>query len=221
MANEDFTTYTEEDPSSHLTVIASKIDWIAFNRSEAAWVVSDKGVNHFDGDFTHLFELFVDTGTSGFSIYAPSLSNTLGSIADVVTASGYTIHGNIYESGAGYVVYVGEHDAGTWSGSASMSLSNDTLYYCKFQRDVNIGANGTIYIYVYSDADRTTLVDSESFALTSDTDFRYCYGIQSRESGDDTQTGYIQNLDLQEAAGGNAPTGVIYGPLHGPLAGPI
>ncbi|KKM45260.1 hypothetical protein LCGC14_1561000 [marine sediment metagenome] len=55
------------------------------------------------------------------------------------------------------------------------------------------------------------------------TAFRYAFGAWSYNAGAGARsiTGYMANYDLQEAVGGNAPTGTIYGPLFGPLGGPI
>ena len=48
MAVEDFTTYTEVDPNSRITVSSTKVTWASVQRDEDAYVYKDKGVNYFD-----------------------------------------------------------------------------------------------------------------------------------------------------------------------------
>ena len=75
----------------------------------------------------------------------------------------------------------------------------NTDYYPKVKRDEAVGTYGTIYAYIYSDADRTSLSDTLSVALHEKRDFRYIYGINSLGADNNyVCTGYVKNLDLQE-----------------------
>jgi hypothetical protein len=56
MALEDYTTYTEEDPSGNFSVSANSITITNLEKEANAWVVDSKGSGHFDADFSHDFE---------------------------------------------------------------------------------------------------------------------------------------------------------------------
>jgi len=65
--------------------------------------------------------------------------------------------------------------------------------YCTFKR---IGSTATLDLY--SDSDRTTLVDALSITCETGSK-RYFYALASRDTaanGDDTQTGYVQNFEI-------------------------
>lgn len=49
MAIENFTTYTEDDSTGVLTVVAAKITGLNVDRDITAFVNDDKGVNNYDG----------------------------------------------------------------------------------------------------------------------------------------------------------------------------
>jgi len=98
-------------------------------------------------------------------------------------------------------------------GSDEYAAAINTTYYNKVKRDEAIGDNGTLYMYIYSDAGRTNLLDTLSVALTSKVDFRYFYVAQNTDTGGaDECYGWLENLDLQEASTGFAHSvGLIMG----------
>jgi len=51
--DEDFSTYTEEDPETLVTVTSSRVTWAGTAPNNVAYVCDDKTADHFDGDFTH------------------------------------------------------------------------------------------------------------------------------------------------------------------------
>lgn len=203
MAAENFTTYTEVDPNSHITVTsAARIDFAGLAKNEDAWCSSDKGVGHFASDFEHLAEIQMTSsagtdGTAGFI----TLSNILDDIQGIKTASGDALYCRWEEGGA--TLYVWEDIAGT-SYFSSYVGSYATPYYIKFKRDEAVGTYGTLYLYIYSDSARTNLLATRSIALHEKEDFRYLFAGHSRNmalSGH-TTTGYIKDLDLQETGAG-------------------
>ncbi len=88
MANENFTTYTEVDPNSRITKTSTKVTWAALDRNETAYVYKDKGVDFFDGDFTHLLTVYMTTLVNGSYVYAWALTNDLNSIRVIDNANG-------------------------------------------------------------------------------------------------------------------------------------
>jgi len=208
---EDFTTYTENDANGRFTVTSSKIDVSGLRRDDQGhYVYKDKGVNHFDGDFEFLFEASVaDVGSDDSSwMYMVMVANAVNDFKGLEGASEDCIAADVYPyrpNDGDYRWGLQELDSGTgYLDYSYAGYTFDTLYYLTLKRDENVGTYGTAYLYVYSDAARTTLVDSYSIALhTSKKDYQYIYGVSARgdsPTAAEAITGYVQNLDLQEAA---------------------
>lgn len=190
MVTEDFTTWTETDPGDDITVTSTKVD---FNlpRNVISYVYSDKGAGHFDGDFEHLFELYIDSYGNGM-VATWMLSNQ---IAPIVTQNNH-IELWIHNSG---LVGLREEYSSTDYSDTTISCNVDTLYYLKIKRDEAVGTYGTIYCYIYSDASRETLVDTLSVALHEKIDWQYIYAVCGRnDSLTENVVAYVQNMDLQE-----------------------
>ena len=196
MAIEDFTTYIEVDSGSSLTVTSSTITGSTVTRTEDALVYKDKGVNHFDGDFTHL----IDLNTSSVASFALAVSWALTNDIDDLKA---LLDGNKD------FIYI-QHQVGTqyllserFSGSTFFdfaTLTDGQTYYVTINRDESIIPHGQLSCFIYSDSGRTTLVDTLLLALHAKLDFRYVYGIMSFNDGNAGSTDItISNLNLQEA----------------------
>jgi hypothetical protein len=197
MAIEDFSTYTETDPNSKIAVTSSKIDVSAIDRGDNAYVYDDKGSNFFDGDFEFLFEGYIDSATTnGYHAMACALANVNNKVStDTNDDQGI----RMYREGSASRFLVQEQDGSNGYQTSTGDLSLDTLYYLTLERDEAVGTYGTLYLYTYSDSDRTTLEGSASVALhSSKKDFRYIYGWTNRGDGSGSPwTGYVQDLDLQ------------------------
>ncbi len=208
MSIENFTTYSETDPNSHITIdSATKVSYAGLTLGEQAWVNIDKTANHFAGDFEHLCKVriissVVDEGNP--YVYVWGVSNANNDLYTIQGASGSFLAVRATNAAGVYSLGVIECDSGSPNGGASITITADTDYYLKIKRDEAVGDYGTLYCYVYSDASRETLVGTSSYALnTSKKDFRYVYAVSSRNGGEtSTITGNIESLDLQE--------GVVY-----------
>jgi len=220
---EDFTSASwkygvpQSDPDSELTVIASKVTVTTMARSEDAFFYSDKDSGHFNGNFEHLLEGFVDSGSSnsaGVIIWA--LSDSTDSYLDIVGASGDLIGLQIGAGGGDLsgkcVTYLREVDGGTEYYDFSALPLEDVLHFFEVERDEDIAAYGTAYVYICTGEhwdDGGTQIDTLTLALhTSKKDFQNIYSIMGKTSptGLDYVTCYMQNLDLQE---GGAETQTI------------
>lgn len=62
-AYEDFTTYTETDPNSRITVTNSTYISASLNSNEDAYVYLQRGVDHFSGNFSYRIDMYVDNAT--------------------------------------------------------------------------------------------------------------------------------------------------------------
>jgi len=207
---EDFTTYTEEDSAGVLTITSSRITAAALDMDLDAWVYKDKGEGHFDGDFEHLVECYCDDMTANYTSAAIwAVTDYIGDWYD-----GLSGHSGIYVMFIelnGPLLRLTEIDSGSehtdeWTGAA-----DDTQYWLKIKRDEAVGTYGTAYCYVYSDSERTNLLDTLQKALhSSKKDFRYVYGMTGCNEPKSNREfyGWSQNLDLQE---GGAAAAVVYG----------
>ncbi len=208
MALENFSAYTEVDPNSRISKTATRVTWTSIVREEIAHVSSDKGVNHFDGDFTHLLTVnasVVDNG--GLSVHW-AISNVVDSFKGLQDASEDGLFINFLGGASAVTLNLQEMDGGSITGDQYTYTLGTTLYL-KITRDESIGTYGTIFCFIYSDAARTVLVDTLSVTLnTSKKDFRYIYGFQSWEQSADSAlvTGYTENMSLFKADAGYVAT---------------
>lgn len=210
-AYEDFSTYTEADANSRLTVTSSKVTWTNFSRYDTDhYVYKDYGSNHFNGDFEHLLSMQI-TGYSGDYGYAGAwaMANVVDDWSGLQGASesGLFVHQQ-HNTGTANAMACREVDSGSYYDSSYYSISLNTYYYLKIKRDESVGTYGTLYTYIYSDSSRTTLLTTLSVALHSNKkDFRYLYGFQGGGWSDLSGrliSGFSENLDIQESS--PAPT---------------
>ena len=198
MALEDFTTYSETDPTSKITVTSTKVDVAAIPEEDDAFVVDDKGVGHFDGDFEHLTEFYLNSSTTnGISALMWQLANS----ATMVSTGG-----GPHQFVRAYDDSTPQACAGDATAQDCVNWNTDTLYYCIVERDESIGTYGTLYCYFYTDSGRTTLAFTSTQTLAvAKYDWRYIYAFSNygNSVGSYVWTGYSQNFDLQE--GGTGP----------------
>ncbi len=212
MATEDFLTYDETDPDGDLAVTTDRVTASTLDKGEVAHLSDDKGVDHFSGDFEHLFVMFNNSASQNGSEGHPwAVANVQDSSQNIDNANGSTLFIQIFAASTDFFAVIVEIDGGTFNSTAGLSLSDDTEYFCTVERDESIGSFGQLELRVYSDSGRTMLVDSDTLALsTSKKDFRYVYGMQGKGDGSSLQrwNGYCEFLDLQEVV---APEAVITG----------
>jgi hypothetical protein len=87
-----------------------------------------------------------------------------------------------------YVDYIQVGDGGVFI--------QNTNYYVTVKRDESVGTYGTLYCYIYSNLDRSTLVDTLTVTLTEKQNFQYLFGMISYDgvSGGNDWDGTISNL---------------------------
>lgn len=211
---ENLLAYTEVDPNNKITVTAAKSSWVDLTRNEDAYVYADKGVGHFDGDYEHLLEAQISLPTEQIAWAAHwVLANLVDDVKGIQDASGdaHYVFSIYHPTVPDYRLYLGELNGGTATTDYGVILV-DTRYYLKVKRDEAVGVNGTLYCYIYSDAARTTLVDTLTVTLTEKQDFRYVYVTNTWNSaGDYDHDGFTENLDLQEAVAATRNWGTIIG----------
>lgn len=200
MALEDFTTYTEVDPDTCLTVTANKIAAVDLDGDFDTYVYADKGASHFGATFDHDFKFTtgahsaqawaivwavsnsVDDALNWYSDQDEALVCWLGVDADRI------ILWNMEDRSSDY------WDLGSdWAGIP---------YYLSANRT----SETTMSIRIYSDSGRTTLIDTISVSVTSGRRYRYVFGLNSRNAGTGGKncTLDVEDLDLQEGASATA-----------------
>lgn len=204
MATEDFTTYTENDPSSQITIdSATQISITALDRNSEGYVYDNKGAAHFGGDFNHKIDFNLTSGAVSGWVFVWALTNAVDDIKGIFDASGSCFSSRVsLLTGTASILLI-ELDGGTNYSDVAYTVTAGTDYYVVVDRDESIGSYGQLRQRIYSDAERTTLLNTQTVSLhTSKKDFQYIFPVNSWNSGDSssTLTGTISNLDLQEDA---------------------
>jgi hypothetical protein len=202
MVLEDFTTYTETDPSGHIAKVAHHIDFDAY-RDETALVYKDFGAAHF-GDFTHTVEGAIDAdfddAAEGFIWMLSNNPTDYGSIA----TAGETAIGIAF-----YVNDVGTNDyeariLETFGGSFWLDSTGPGVYGFAIDQQLYfvITKLGTaLTCKIYTDAGHTALLDTLTLVLHANHKFQYVYGCSSENDGNTLHVDLnIDNLDLKEGA---------------------
>ncbi len=205
MADENFTTYTEVDPNSKITVIASKVSWSDLrSRNVDAYVYKDFGVNFFSGNFS-INLTYRQISGSGQTAAGQcwTLANLVDDAQGIAVASGdyLSIVCSVGVAANNKTIQLEELDGGTKHVSAAdFDVTEGTDYYLTVSRDEAVGTYGTLTLKVYTDSARTTLVDTQTITLhSSKKDFRYLYGLQSRNTGDGGTVewdGQVEDLEV-------------------------
>lgn len=193
---EDFTTYTEYDTGaeSYFTITSNNIDFLIEN-DEDAYVYDDKGVDHFTGDFEHLFQINYTSNDAWGGGHTWVLSNYGTGINGTVKYYSLTFG----RDGGGLKIYLYErYYSGGWTGQDdTMFISLPNTYWVTLDR-----TGSTLRSIMYSDSTRSTEVDTLSFTVSDSADnWQYIYAAASDNWGSDRNVvGYIRDLDLQEVS---------------------
>lgn len=194
MAVENFITYTEVDPNSRITVTSTRVTWTDLDRNERGQVYKDKGVDFFNGAFVHTLTLKITAIGSGVFMGIWHLRNT---VADFPGANP-TLHlGCSLGFGNDFRLTLQSIDSG---GAVSdfTALDFNTNYYLTITRDEALGSFGRVSCKIYTDAARTTLLDTITVDVGVKSDFRYIYVLNS-ENGifeDSEVSGYTEGLNI-------------------------
>lgn len=202
MAIENFTTYTEVDPNTRITVTATRVTGApTLTRGESAYVYSDKGVGHFVGDFEHLVAIRCSAAVGeAAATVVWALGNSIGDFYERMAAgNGLCIWFNLYYATDPSPAIILEESYGLSSYRDDYKYAGYNIwYYLRIRRTGSI-----LTCEIYSDAARTVLIDTLSLVLHTVDSYRYVYAISSVTDawmGSSTLSADIENLDLQEVA---------------------
>lgn len=198
-ASADFSTWTEVDAGSDLTVTADNVTWVDLPRNIDSYVWEDLGSDNFSGNITINFELEINDHDANSFMYPLVISDNVDDWKglDDSGGSGYAVHFKDNNFGNDEIG-LNELDSGTaYQFVIDNLLADNQTYYMTFVRNETVGAFGTIYLYIYDDSARTNLIGTCSIALhTSLKDFRYMQVATTRNDAGGTQemSGVIRNL---------------------------
>lgn len=200
MANEDFTTYTEVDPTGHTTVAADKVTVAAFTNGEISYTYKDYNSGLFPGDFSIQFQYYQSTAGNVGSQVFQALSNVVGTLNSQPWTTNNSLWVQLWKKSGVWNISGNECSDGSYRGSTTgYDLSTATDYWITVAR---VGSLWTIK--VYSNSGRTTLLATLSRTLYAIKSFRYVYPICGIGDGASTlqQSSYIKDLNLNLPAGG-------------------
>jgi len=199
MALEDFTTYTEVDPNARIAVTANRVTWASLQRDEDAYVYIDKTANYFAGNFKINVTHRITTGANSGLVYFCTMTNLVDDWKGIDDALGDAlgVFSHKHDTLTTYHIGITEVDGGASYSSTQYTVTVDTDYYLTLTRDETVGTYGTLYLYIYSDVARTTLLDTLTLALHDKIDFRYFYACQSYNSAQvNALSGYSEALEI-------------------------
>lgn len=206
---EDFTTYTEVDEGGNVNVTTNRVLWIDLDLDETSRVFSDKGVDFFDGDFTHKFECQVsgrDAGTPLFAYWG--IANEVANLPSMIIADEDLMYftyafdpvlGNIFVLS---ICEDGEETIDTFDGP-----TDSVTYFVTIERDDDGGANSTgqttadIHTGDYHPNGVHEDLLSVDSGVGEQNDFRYIYALWSFdvEIADNDASGFTERLILDPA----------------------
>ena len=208
---EDFTTYTESDPQSAITVTSTNVSWVNLDRDGSSRVYKDYGSGHF-GDLEHLITVCADgTVYHGDALGHWGLYNV--DDADMTDYPALRVNLNYY-TGSNYRIYLVEvDDGGSGQFDYTTTISWGDEKYLTIDRD-----GSDFDCYIYNNAARDDLFDTLTLSSCTETTMRYCYVLVPQGASRNTDfDGWSAHLDLQEAAEPdiyNLPTSKAFGVIE-------
>jgi len=187
--NEDFTTYTEVDPNSHIAKTAQHVDFQDY-RNEDAHLYKDKGEGFFT-NFIHLLDVKRVSAQSWAQGHPWMVSNDIDDAKGLKDGNKTALTVWFYLSGSIHKLGISEYYNGTdyWQGT---DIASATWYYLKIEK------SGTSFTCkVYSDSARTNLLATLSLTLHGAWNFRYIFVCNTWNSNNLISGDIdIENLDL-------------------------
>jgi len=189
----DYTTFTEVDPSSDITVTANEITIDTLRRDVSAGVYKDFGTDYFSGDFEFEwdFDFTAEVGNYGAtSLFALTPTNLLTREDRLAANSGFDVYIGI-DTGNAIRTFLRD-----WvTDSADQTGSGYTVPRRFWYTLTRVGSTITLKIYI--DSDRTSLYDTLTINNGAAPSYRYLYAMSSFESTfapTDTLSGNLRNL---------------------------
>jgi len=184
---EDFTDYTEVDPSNHWEQITRRNTGTGVLKGEDSYVWKDYGADYF-GDFEHRLTIYTTSIDNLDFLGLWAACNVRGSRQD---SDGLWHNLSRYDAGDGRTIEIRSVAEVGLDFYGPFSLT--TPYYLTIRR---YGTSFTCLIY--SDAERTNLLDTLSLTVATTT-YRYLQiGFSSESGTTEAWSGYCESLHLRK-----------------------
>jgi hypothetical protein len=172
-AYENFTLYTEIDPSNHIDIVdnGERLDVNSISENEDAYIYYDYLSSLF-GDFEHYLDVqATDHVAKSSTAMMYAISNTTDDFNNNLDYLGVKIN---WRQGDGqWRLQLEEMDGGVLDPDFMQPIDEDKWYYLILNR------TGTSFTCeIYNESARTTLLDTLSLTVTTE-NFRYLFGCAS------------------------------------------
>lgn len=180
-------SFIKFDEASYLAVTKNQIVVTNLGRDNTAYLYRDYGAAYFSAWVVD-FEVTISTSSTTNGYVRVGFANIVGDGCDWVDALDFAAV-CIYTLKSPDYIFVGVQSP--WDAGSTAAVACGTCYI-RFVRA--IGSLGTLTVYIYSDVNRTVLVDTLTCDITPGNTYRYFYPIASNDYG---------------AAGGNDFSGIL------------
>ena len=190
---QDFTTFTENDPDSAITITSSSVTFSNLLRGSGAYVYKANSIGSTT-DFTHRFVVERTASLTGSAFIYWSVGDSVGRWGDQTDGIGISTYNNELR------LLLLENSSET--SDAYTSFANSTTYYITVEHSRTGGVNGTgqTTAYIRNGSHTGTLVDTLQIdsAIGEQNSYGYMYAIQTFAlTGSYAASGSISNLETQ------------------------
>ena len=210
MAYEDFTTFTEVDPNSHISTTATRVTYAGLARNEVAYLYKDYGAGYFQMGMgiEGVFNIQSVGGAAGAKsagiCFADAPSTTQEAARDQaicfhkVETDNTTVH-----SDYAYLINNGTA-VGYGNGSGTHTLALNTSYAYQLGLITSVGGQyGALMCVVFTDTTKTAISSVSIQAFTVATTYQYLVAAQPYNGGVTSSiTGYDENVSIVSFAAG-------------------
>jgi hypothetical protein len=191
MAVEDFTTYTEVDPATKLTVTPTRVTWNDMAQSQTLTYVYRNLTATPVGDFTFDFTIQTSAADTYSNVIYICLINSLADFYDTYVPYDDELSLR-YESNVGGVkARICMRDNSNNNQDETANIAPSFTKYCRLNR---IGT--TVTCSIYDDSAHTSLYDTLIITGSSTLYDYIMVGQSYGYTSGNHQTGYIENLEL-------------------------
>jgi len=178
--------YTEQDTPGRLALDenAGTVSVTALDSDENVYSYQDYTASYFNGDYKIEFKLNISAISTDQKVGLWALSNTLDNLKDLEDSDLSYDAVLVEESSGSYYLTFRKRTTGDTTeleSSTQIAISLDTDYYITVYRDYSEGKH---YLYVYTDAERTTHVSGSPVVLEKTvSDLRYMHIVNNYKDG--------------------------------------
>ena len=177
----DYTTATVLGTTANIAITPYQLTYTGFDRNNDVRLTWDDGVGFWNGDITVDVDHYSNSSSDSNGICVPiclSKNYTAGNFSPSPTPQD-SLNLYVAATATNALIVLQEFDGGTRYQS-TYSASLDTDLYLRLRVLRGVGSFGTVYLDLYSDSARTTLVTTISITLHSSVkNYRYVYAALS------------------------------------------